>query len=59
MVYLVWLFLAAVAVIDNYVKSGVLFDVSQMFDTSALHHEHFVVMFILLAVSFWYVERRK
>ncbi|MEM3974995.1 MAG: hypothetical protein QW320_11560 [Ignisphaera sp.] len=57
MIYLLWFFLAFIAVLDNYRLSGKLFDVNQIFDTTKLHHEHVIVLFILLGLSFYYVEK--
>lgn len=57
MIYLLWFFLAFIAVIDNYRLGGKLFDVNQLFGTTKLHHEHVVVLFILLGLSFYYVEK--
>lgn len=57
MIYLLWFFLAFIATLDNYRISGKLFDVSQLFDTAKLHHEHITVLFILLGLSFYYIEK--
>ena len=56
MIYLLWFFLAFIVALDNY-RSGTFFDVSQLFDTTTLHHEHVIVLFILLGLSFYYVEK--
>lgn len=57
MIYLLWFFLAFLIVADNYRISGKFFDVSQLFDTAKLHHEHVAVLFILLGLSFYYIEK--
>ena len=57
MIYLLWFLLAFAAVLDNYRISDKFFDVNQLFDTAELHHEHVVVLFILLGISFYYIEK--
>lgn len=57
MIYLLWFLLAFIAALDNYRLSGKLFDVNQIFDTTKLHHEHVIVLFILLGLSFYYVKK--
>ena len=47
--FLLFLTLALLSALDNYTKSGTLFNFSQLLDTSQPHHEHFTALFILLA----------
>jgi hypothetical protein len=47
--FLLFLTLALISALDNYTKSGTLFDTRQLLDTSQPHHEHFTALFILLA----------
>jgi len=49
---LIFSILTLLTLLDNYRLTGKLFDISQLFDTTQLHHEHMAVIFILLAVSF-------
>jgi len=46
--------LTILTLLDNYRLSGKLFDISQLFDTTQLHHEHMAAIFLLLAISFHY-----
>jgi hypothetical protein len=48
--FLLFLTLALLSALDNYTKSGTLFDMHQLLDTSQPHHEHFTALFTLLAV---------
>lgn len=57
MIYLLWFFLAFIAALDNRRLSGKFFNVNQLFDTAELHHEHVIVLFILLGLSFYYVKK--
>jgi len=46
--------LTILTLLDNYRLTGKLFDPSQLFDTTQLHHEHMAAIFLLLAISFHY-----